>query len=135
VYLNTDGNYGGSISDQTGINGNISECPLFCDMSANEFSINSESYCAPENNECQVLMGAWGIGCTFECADANGDGWNDIADLVYLINYLFRFGVTPEPPQAGDVNCEGEINVGDLVYLIVYLYKGGPQPVGCYYGP
>jgi hypothetical protein len=135
VYLNTGGNYGGSINDQTGINGNISECPLFCDFSEDEFYINSESYCAPENNDCQMLMGAWEIGCTFECADANADGDINIADLVYLINYLFRFQAPPNPLQAGEVNCDGEINIADLVYLILYLYKGGEQPVGCYYGP
>ena len=135
VYRNSHGNYGGSISDQTGVNGNISECPLFCDFSENEFFINDESVCAPENNECQVLMGAWAVGCTFECGDATADGLVDIADLVYLINYLYRFNVPPDPLQAGDANCDVEINLGDLVYLIVYLYRGGPQPVGCYYGP
>ncbi|UCB53028.1 MAG: right-handed parallel beta-helix repeat-containing protein [Candidatus Zixiibacteriota bacterium] len=135
VYGNSGYDYGGFISDQTGINGNISECPLFCDMSANWFSINTESYCAPANNDCQVLMGAWETGCDFLCGDATGDDLNDIADLVYLINYLFRFDPPPEPLQSGDANCDGEINIGDLVYLIVYLYKGGPAPIGCYYGP
>jgi uncharacterized membrane protein len=135
VYLNTDGNYGGSIGDQTGINGNISDCPVFCDMSENQFFINDNSPCAPEYNECEVLMGAWGIGCSFVCGDATANGLVDIADLVYMINYLFRGGAPPEPLQAGDANCSGGVNIADLVYLINYLYKGGPAPPGCYYGP
>ena len=135
VWINIGGNYGGSISDQTGINGNISECPLFCDLSENEFYISDLSACAPEHNECEVLMGAWGIGCTFVCGDANGDGGNDIADLVYLINFLYRFDAPPDPLQSGDANCDGLVDVADLVYLINYLYRGGPPPVGCYYGP
>jgi hypothetical protein len=135
VYANTGYQYGGSISDQTGINGNISKCPVFCDMSGNQFFINDNSSCAPEHNDCEVLMGAWGIGCSYLCGDPTGDHLNDIADLVFLINYLFRFDIAPEPLQSGDANCDGEVNIGDLVYLISYLYKGGPPPVGCYYGP
>jgi hypothetical protein len=135
VYGNTGYNYAGTISNQTGINGNISDCPVFCDLSGDHFFINDNSPCAPEYNDCEVLMGAWGIGCSYLCGDATGDDLNDIADLVYLINYLFRFFPPPEPLQAGDANCDGQVNIADLVYLINYLYRGGPPPMGCYYGP
>jgi hypothetical protein len=62
--------------------------------------------------------------------DANGDGVINSADVVYLINYLFKGGPAPEPLEAGDVNCDGIINSADVVYLINYLFKGGPPP-GC----
>jgi len=68
-----------------------------------------------------------------ECAgrgDANGDGVINSADVVYLINYLFKGGPSPEPLCNGDVNCDGIINSADVVYLINYLFKGGPPP-GC----
>ena len=60
--------------------------------------------------------------------DANGDGAINPADVVYLINYLFKGGPEPEPLEAGDVNCDGIINSADVVYLINYLFKGGPPP-------
>jgi len=60
--------------------------------------------------------------------DANGDGVINSADVVYLINYLFKGGPAPEPLQAGDVNCDEIINSADVVYLINYLFKGGPPP-------
>ena len=63
--------------------------------------------------------------------DANGDGIINSADVVYLINYLFKGGPPPVPLEAGDVNCDGVINSADVVYLINYLFKGGPSPVGC----
>ncbi|MCK4223592.1 MAG: T9SS type A sorting domain-containing protein [candidate division Zixibacteria bacterium] len=64
----------------------------------------------------------------FIWGDANGDGVIDLGDVVFLINYLFKFGVAPCPIQAGDANCDGTVDLGDVVYLINYLFKGGPPP-------
>jgi len=63
VYGNEDGNYGGTLSDQTGLNGNISLSPGFCDAAAGDFSLAADSPCLPDNNDCGVLMGAFGVGC------------------------------------------------------------------------
>ena len=52
----------------------------------------------------------------------------DIADVTYLINYLYEFGPAPDPPERGDVNHDGEVTLADIVYLINYLYKGGNPP-------
>ena len=62
--------------------------------------------------------------------DANGDGVINIADVVYLINYLFIGGPAPVPLAAGDANCDGVVSSADVVYLINYLFIGGPAP-GC----
>jgi len=64
----------------------------------------------------------------FSQGDANGDGVINIADVVYLINFLFIDGPAPVPIQAGDVNCNGYITAADIVYLINYLFIGGPPP-------
>jgi hypothetical protein len=66
-----------------------------------------------------------------EDGDANGDGLINSADVVYLINYLFKGGPAPVPLEAGDCNGDGIINSADVVYLINYLFKGGPPPSGC----
>jgi hypothetical protein len=60
--------------------------------------------------------------------DANGSGDVSLADVVYLINYLFRGGPAPYPRQAGDANRDNKLSVADCVYLINYLFKGGPPP-------
>ena len=60
--------------------------------------------------------------------DANDDGVINSADIVYLINYLFKGGPAPDPLWVGDVNCDEIINSADVVYLIDYLFKGGPPP-------
>jgi hypothetical protein len=64
VFGNEDGEYGGAIEDQTGIDGNISAVPFFCDLEAGDLTLASVSPCLPENNDCGVLMGAYGLGCT-----------------------------------------------------------------------
>jgi hypothetical protein len=67
---------------------------------------------------------------SFIRGDANGDGLVDPADVVYLINYLFRNGAAPDPLAAGDANCDGTVGPADVVYLINYLFRGGDPP-GC----
>ncbi len=62
--------------------------------------------------------------------DANGDGAINIADAMYIINYLFTGGPAPDPLWVGDANCDGAVNIADAMYLINYLFAGGPPP-GC----
>jgi predicted outer membrane repeat protein len=64
VYGNTGGNYSGVMKDQTGINGNISSNPYFCDYENWTLTLSSQSACLPENNDCGVQMGALGEACT-----------------------------------------------------------------------
>jgi hypothetical protein len=65
----------------------------------------------------------------FVCGDANSDGSCDVADAVYLINYVFKGGPAPDPLAAGDANGDEEINIADGVYVINYVFKSGPEPV------
>ncbi len=61
--------------------------------------------------------------------DVNDDSRVDLADVVYLINYVLRSG--PEPPHLviyGDINCDQALGLADVVYLINYLLKSGPPP-------
>ena len=62
--------------------------------------------------------------------DATGDGVINVADVMYMINYLYRSGPPPVSFEAGDANCDGDHGILDIVLLINYLYKGGPPP-GC----
>ena len=78
------------------------------------------------------IDGEWAY-CSFNVVlsgrgDCTGDGVIDIADVVYLINYLFIDGPAPEPLAAGDANCDGVVNIADVVYLINYLFIDGPPP-------
>ncbi|MFH1686649.1 MAG: FG-GAP-like repeat-containing protein [bacterium] len=62
------------------------------------------------------------------CGDANGDGVGpDIADLVYLVNYMFNGGPVPPLLEMTDVDGNGVgPDIADLVYLVNYMFNGGP---------
>lgn len=55
----------------------------------------------------------------------------DLSDLMYLINYLFQGGPTPECFEEADVSGNGSIDLSDEIYLTNYLFMGGPPPVAC----
>ena len=67
IFNNKGADYIG-IPDQTGINGNISVDPMFCDPENRVFSINRMSPCLPGNHpsgEDCGLIGALGQGCDY----------------------------------------------------------------------
>src|SRR5258706_13528704 len=59
--------------------------------------------------------------------DANGDGRVDVADVYFLLNYLFAGGSGPIGPA--DANGDGTIDVRDAFHLINYLFAGGATSV------
>jgi hypothetical protein len=58
--------------------------------------------------------------------DVNGDGTVDVADVFYLINFLYASG--PAPLGCSDVDGSSTIDISDVFYLINYLFAGGPAP-------
>jgi len=66
------------------------------------------------------------------CGDFNdppgGDGGVNIADLTFLVAYLFSGGPSPDPLCLADVNCDCGVNIADLTYLVAYMFRGGPPP-------
>jgi len=63
VFGNQDGDWTDCIFDQQGFAGNLSLDPVFCNPGNGDFSLRSDSPCAPENNDCG-LLGAWPVGCS-----------------------------------------------------------------------
>jgi hypothetical protein len=64
--------------------------------------------------------------------DADGSGIHEIADAVYLVNYVFVPGSpapTPDPIGSGDADCSGVVEIADAVYLINWIFHpGAPEP-------
>lgn len=60
--------------------------------------------------------------------DANGDGNVNLADIIYLVNYIFKGGPPSTPLEAMDANCDGKVNLTDIIYLVNYIFKGGAAP-------
>jgi hypothetical protein len=58
----------------------------------------------------------------------DADGEINLADAVYIVNYLFINGPAPQPLEAGDANFSDDVDLADAVYLVNYLFIGGPPP-------
>jgi len=65
---------------------------------------------------------------SFLRGDANSDNILDMSDILFILNYLYKDGMTPASFEATDVNYDSKINVLDAEYLIRYFYKQGPPP-------
>jgi hypothetical protein len=63
--------------------------------------------------------------------DASRDGTVNIADAIYIVNYVFKGGPAPIPFASGDADCDSAVSIADAVYLISYIFKGGPPPEDC----
>ncbi len=65
--------------------------------------------------------------------DFDGNSGRTVADLTYLVSYLFRSGPGTYAVDLMDVNsdCAGP-NIGDLVYYVNFLFRSGDEPsTGC----
>lgn len=60
--------------------------------------------------------------------DANADGKFTSADIIYLVNYVFKGGPTTPVPDHGDVNCSGAVTSADIINLVNFIFKGGLPP-------
>jgi len=66
------------------------------------------------------------------CGDIDGSGAPaDIADLVFLVGYMFNAGPAPPVMEACNVDGIGGllIDIADLVYLVAFMFESGPEPV------
>ncbi len=65
----------------------------------------------------------------FMCGDIDGSGSGpDIADLVYLVAWMFNSGPAPGEMASADVDGSGgDPDIADLVYLAAFMFQGGPD--------
>jgi hypothetical protein len=57
-------------------------------------------------------------------ADCNGDGRFNIADIVYLISYVFGGGPAPLDYLHGNFDGDNGLTIADVVFLISYMFGG-----------
>ncbi len=61
--------------------------------------------------------------------DVTGDGSVDIADLIYIVEYMFQQGPPPRIMRQADVDATGgPVDIGDVIYLVDFMFQGGPPP-------
>ncbi len=98
--------------------------------------------CPDTANPDQADADTNGIGDACCCVDrgnvddsAGTGGSVTVADLTYLVSFLFLGGQLPPCPEQGNTDGRfdsgGPIDVADLTYLVSYLFLGGEPPPPC----
>jgi len=72
-----------------------------------------------------------GGGCCELRGNVDHSGAINVADLIYLVDFLFFDGTAPPCEEEGNVDGTGGINVADLTYLVEFLFFNGPAPPPC----
>ena len=76
-----------------------------------------------------LQSGFWqNFGGGYLCGDPDRSGDVNVADVVYLVAYIFSGGPAPDPLASADVDCSGSLNIADAVYLIEYIFTHGTAP-------
>jgi hypothetical protein len=81
-----------------------------------------------------ALRAATVAACQIDClievdGDVNATGSLTSADIIYLVNHVFKGGPEAQPCAAnGDVNCSGTVTSADIIYMVNHVFKGGDPP-------
>ena len=67
-------------------------------------------------------------GPLFHRGDPNDDGFMQLSDAVYLLNFLFLGGPSPTCDDSGDADNNGRIELTDGVFILSFLFTGGAAP-------
>lgn len=61
--------------------------------------------------------------------DINTDGFVNIGDATYSIQYIFSDGPTPLPTAFNsDFDCNGAVNIGDVTKILSHIFAGAELP-------
>lgn len=85
-------------------------------------SIDSSWVCVLDTNAVQVFDGSVTVLLPPLYGDANCNGAIDIADLVYLVDYMFCGGPPILCPENVDCDGDGVITIADLVCLVEWMF-------------
>ena len=132
IFGNAGGDWIGCIADQMGIDGNISEDPLFCDSELGSFWLQDVSPCTQTNSGCALLIGALAANCSSCCSiagDADNSGELTIGDAVSVAKYVFAGGDEPLCLDQADADGGGDVNIGDATFIVKFIFQGGNYPV------
>jgi hypothetical protein len=120
--------------DQDGVCADVDNCPSISNPAQQDDDGdgvgNFCDNCPDDFNPGQEDSNQNGVGdlCDFLCGDADGNSSISVGDAVFIINYIFAGGSTPDPLESADADCSGGISISDAVFLINYIFGAGPAP-------
>ncbi len=88
----------------------------------------------PDDHDVYFERSTYVYSCCDLRGDINHDGIApDIADLIYLVTFMFQEG--PEPPCMEETDVDGNLSetpdIADLIYLVTFMFQEGPALLPC----
>ena len=125
-------------TDSDGVGDACDNCPLLANGSQADGDLDGHGdlcdNCPSDANPGQEDGDHDGLGDACDCpiiltGDINVSGAITSADIISLVNYVFKSGTPPQPcVGAADVNCNQTVTSADVIYLVNHVFKGGPVP-------
>jgi len=120
------GGGGGGSSTTFGLSGTVGQ--IGSDVGSSErFGLGTGFWEGARDGEIGCCVGNRGN------VDSDQDDGVNIADLTFLVSYLFGGGDLPECFE--EANVDGDetetVNIADLTYLVAFLFGGGSAPAVC----
>jgi len=119
-------------SDNDGIGNGTDNCPNVYNPNQTDTDLDAVGdicdNCPDDYNPGQEDIDSDGIGdaCDILCGDADGNGSTDIADMLFLRDYLFYNDSIPEDLDRADVDSIKGINNHDIVHFGHHLVYSVP---------
>jgi hypothetical protein len=132
LYANTGGNWICTAGSDT-MNQSFSEDPLFCDRASGNLYVENDSPCAPSNNACGLLIGAWPVGCPG--ASVPDTDRPAVAEIFLGMPYPNPFGPATGIAYAipgGSGECKVTLSVYNALGQRVKTLVDAVQPAGYY---
>jgi hypothetical protein len=102
-----------------------------CDDADSAIYPGAVEICDGVDNDCNSMIDD---ACIDECSivltgDINESGTLTSADIIAMVNFVFKSGATPAPCEAAaDVNCSETITSADIIFMVNHVFKSGPLP-------
>jgi len=91
--------------------------------------------CPNDSNVSQIDTDGDGLGDACDpllvalTGDVNLSSTLTSADIIYIVNFVFKSGAVPMPCEAGgDVNCSGNVTSSDIIYMVNHVFKSDAAP-------
>ncbi len=109
--------------------GNLCVDPRFVDAAAGDWRIDSQSPARNRASDGTDLGALPRPTVSVLVGDLNRDTRVNIADVIFLLGYLFAHAEAPWCLELADINGDGRNNIADPIHLLSYLFAKGPPPV------
>ncbi len=135
VEMFDDGNHGDRLAGDDIYGAEIPPVPMFTEVSYYIHTTNTAGDDVNDPPGAQTIVYKYLVApcCNHDGlrGDADDNNQINVADLTFLVNYIFKGGDIVDCYEEGDVNADGNILINDLVLMVNYVFKGGISPESC----